>query len=101
MCCLTSVHSYPEPPRSAIMHSVNQLTRWRSHRECNSNACAVTVAAFADFDPCTVLCRDLPDDGEAQAAAFARGTRNAVVPLEHAAAELARNSRAFVGDRHR
>src|SRR2546421_8782400 len=68
--------------------------------KCYRNSAAATAHAMADFERRTVAGRDLAHDGEAQAAAGARGAWHAVEAFQDALALLERDARAVILDLH-
>src|SRR5438132_7138332 len=68
--------------------------------KCYRNSAAAAAHAMADFERRTVAGHDLAHDGEAQAAAGARGARHAVEAFQDALALLGRDARAVILDLH-
>src|SRR2546428_2379199 len=76
--------------------SISTLSMWKFYR----NSAAAAANAMADFERRTVAGRDLAHDGEAQAAAGARGAGHAVEAFQDAPALLGRDARAVILDLH-
>src|SRR3954467_14887093 len=87
-------------PSATRRPSLRQLSAERSTsistlsmRKCYRNAAAFGARALTELDVRAVTDGDLAHDGEAQAAAGARGARRSVKAFEHAAALEGRDAR--------